>query len=151
MEQLTRAQQSRNLGEAIEGHGDVDWLRASGMVAQRHAVALAVWRLVELRDARSLQESFVGLTALGMRMGLDEPPRVALDVLRWIADPVCRHCYGRGYEAVMGTPHLSAIQCGACGGSGLRPNGWDDDAAGLAERLKDVQRQAAAAIMRKLS
>lgn len=147
MEALMHAQLSRDLGEAVEGIGDVDWLRASGMVGRRHPVALAVWRLVELQDRRAFPEALRGVLALALRLDLDEPVMSTSAVLQYLTDSLCRACRGRGFAVVPGTPYLGDEACQDCGGGGRRDPGFSEDEDRLHEAVKRLQREAAAAVM----
>lgn len=138
------AQLSRDLGECTEGLGDIDWVRAAGMSGRRHPVALAVWRLVELEDRRSLRAALNGTAALAVQMGLDEPVMAAGAVLQYLADMRCRACAGRGFRVIEGTPHLSDEACSACGGSGKRDPAFSADESRLYGAVRRLQREAAA-------
>jgi hypothetical protein len=151
MEALARAQQSRDLQEAVEGLGDVDWLRAAGMVGQRHATALAVWRLVELRDPRALQPALEGVVGVATRMQIGRPGHVATDVLSYLTNSVCKRCAGRGFRKERNSPYLTADRCKACDGGGRRKPRWGRAAHDLAERVAQMQQEAAAALTRKLA
>jgi hypothetical protein len=151
MEQLTRAQDSSDLGESHEGPGDVDWIRASGMVAQQHGLALALWRLTELHDRRSLVPVYDGLVTMCGRLGFSSNPvHIVSRVLEWMVQPVCPVCSGRGHPVIPGTPTLSDQPCGACEGTGQRVPPWGDHERSLYERIKQMQAEAAAALSRKL-
>ena len=153
MEHLAQAQRSRNLADAAEvGElADVDWIRAAGAVGQKHDLALKLWRLLELRDAKALPAVYAGAVALAVRLEMPRAEHVALSVLQYLADPLCRRCHGRGYAVILGTPHLAAEECPRCEGSGKRAPTWGAPEKLLDERLRDMQRQAAAALVRQLS
>ena len=152
MEALTRAQQSSDLGEAIEGElADVDMIRAAGMVGQRYPTALAVWRFAELMDRSSMRAAFDGLLSMAARRHIKfNPVETVSSVLQWLANPVCSACNGTGFDVIQGTPTLSDHACPVCHGSGKRPTGWNDAAKDLYEGLLEEQRQATVAIKRKL-
>lgn len=151
MEQLIRARESSDLGESVDGHGDVDWLRASGAVAQRHPLALALWRLIEQGDKRALYECYDGMVKVCVNsMGnLTNPVHVVANVLQWMMAPRCDVCHGRGKQLIPGTPTLSDHDCEACNGTGDKPLTGDHERE-LYERVTAMRREAAAAIARKM-
>jgi hypothetical protein len=143
-EALFHAEQSSDLSELSEGVGDVDFLRAAGMVAQHYGTALSVWRLIELGDNTQLRPAFAGLLAACVRMGIvHNAHEIVSNVLSWMAAPICPACEGRGFESIPGTPHLSERACSECDGTGKK-NPYFDDAE---HRLHDwiVQQQGSAA------
>lgn len=151
MEQLTRAQDSSDLGESHEGLGDVDWVRAAGMVGQRHALALDLWRVTELGDGRSLGRVVDGMLLLCRAMGhTSDPYHTVSRVLMWLLRPRCETCCGRGHPVIPGTPTLSDVDCEACAGTGERNPQWGEHERALYERVKQVQAVAAGALARKL-
>lgn len=152
-EDLLSAQESSDLGEVTDGLGDVDWLRASGMVARKYSTALAVWRLTEIGDRAMLRKAFDGLLAECVTLKLTvEPIHTVTHVLQWLLQRVCPACHGRKFELLPGAArHLSEKECGVCQGSGLRPKqGWGDAEHALHEHLMRQQGLAAAALKRKL-
>lgn len=153
MEQLLRAHESSDLGEGIECHGDVDWLRAAGAVGQngRHRLALAVWRLTEEGDKRALYECYDGMVREVVAVGvLSNPVHVVANVLQWMVAPRCKCCQGRGHPVIAGTPTLSDQVCPDCNGTGDAVPHWGDHERALYEKVRDLQRQAAAAIAKKM-
>ena len=152
MESLMRAQKSSDLGEAIEGElADIDIVRAAGMVGQRYPTALAVWRFCELQDRGSLRSAFDGLMAMAARRHIHHNAIETVGaVLQWLVKPACTACNGTGFDVIQGTPTLSDHACPVCHGSGKRPTGWDASGRDLYEALLEEQRQATAAIKRKL-
>ncbi len=150
-ERIDQAQGSRHLEEApIEEIGDVDVLRAMGMAAQRQPLGVSLWRLRYSRARSELATVLEGLTAWACRNGTD-PELVPPVLAHWLQD-VCRVCEGRGYAVVDGTPMLSDVPCGACGGSGRAPLPVAGaQAAALLEHIASLERLAAADIMRRLS
>ena len=151
MEALLRAEMSSDLSEVRDSIGDVDFLRASGMVAQHHPLAFAVWRLADLGEGRAAREAFDLMAAWLICHGYTSNPiHIASEVLTWLARPVCDTCHGRQYDTVPGTPALSGHVCHACGGSGKKPQPWGPGAIGVYEYVLSEQRLARAAIIRKL-
>ena len=150
-ERISQAQGSKNLGETgLEEVGDVDIVRAMGMVAQSHPLGVSLWRCRYAGDMRELPGVLTGLMNLAGRHGKDpqEVPRV---VRHWLQD-VCEHCQGRGYLPVAGTPVLSDDLCPVCDGSGRAPlANPTPDALWVMEQIAAAERLTAAAIMRKVA
>ena len=91
-ERITTAQLSDDLGEADAGElGDVDIIRACGMVGAKNPLGLSVWRWRYGGDGR---EMFAVATAF-IEQGYE--PALVAKVMAHLADDVCRHCEGRGY------------------------------------------------------
>lgn len=149
MERLARAHESSDLSESTSGPGDVDWLRASGMVAQHHSLALSIWRLIEHRDKRALARVFQGMVEL-VPIGATAPAMRVSHVLTWMLDPLCPECGGRGYAQIPGTPALSALACKACDGTGRSTPAWTEGERDLHTRVQTMMTAAEAAIARKL-
>lgn len=148
-ERISQAQGSKNLGEVgLEQIGDVDIVRAMGMVAQAHPLGVSLWRCRYAGDMRELPAVLTGLMNLAGRHGKD--PEVVPRVVRhWLHD-VCEPCQGRGYLPVPGTPMLSEDLCPACEGSGRAPlANATADALWVLEQIASAERLTAAAIMRK--
>lgn len=149
MEQLIRARESSNLGESVDGPGDVDWLRASGAVAQRHPLALSLWRLIEQGDRRALHASYDGMLR-ECPVAVTNPAHVVSSVLLWMLSPRCPVCRGRGKSIIPGTPTLSDHDCEACGGTGDRAPEWGPHERELYDRVTALRVEAALAIARKM-
>lgn len=144
-EQITRAQSTDDLSEVgLEDIGDVDIVRACGMAGQGNPLGLAIWRWRYGGDHRELPHVAMGLIERGFEAD------VVAKVLGHLADDVCRHCEGRGYEAVPDTPMLSDIMCVHCQGTGRRPLRGEAELA-VAETIARLEREIAGAIMRKLA
>lgn len=150
-ERISRAQGSRDLGEVSLGEvGDVDIVRAMGMVAQVHPLGVSLWRCRYAGDMRELPAVLTGLMNLAGRHGKD--PEVVPRVVRHWLDDVCGQCDGRGYKAIDGTPMLSDDLCPACEGSGRAPlASATADALWVLEQIAAAERMTAAAIMRKVA
>ena len=148
-ERISRAQTSKNLGEVgLEEVGDIDIVRAMGMVAQVHPLGVSLWRCRYAGDMRELPSVLTGLMNLAGRHGRD--PEVVPRVVRHWLDDVCPACQGRGYETVQDTPMLSDDLCQVCDGTGRLglPNATAD-ALWVLEQIATAERLTAAAIMRK--
>lgn len=152
---ISSAQGSDDLGEVgLEDIGDVDIVRACGMVANKHPVGMALWRLKYGGDHRELGNVVLALIALMGRKGWTGehvPGLVSAVVKHWL-DDVCPSCFGRGYDVMPGSPMLSDAPCGTCNGQGRLPLPVrDEPATWLMETIAKLERETAAAIMRKLN
>lgn len=150
-ERIAQSQWSRDLGEAEAGElGDVDILRAMGMVAQTNDLGLALWRVKyggAMRELRGLAQQLVALMERHQR----DTAEVARVLEHWL-DGVCKACNGRGYEVMAGTPVLSDVHCPACQGSGkVELTDVGRDAHWLLEQMAASERLMAAAVMRRLA
>lgn len=146
------ARESSDLGDVRGAVGDIDWVRACGMVAQRFGTALAVWRLCEQGERRALHEAFDGLMAMCCRLHvMSDPHAVTSRVLQWMLDPRCPECHGRKFTLMHGAPKLSEQPCPACEGAGMRSRAeWGEHEFALHDALLADQARAAAAIRAKL-
>ena len=153
-ERISRAQTSSHLQEADENEvGDIDIIRACGMVGAGMPLGASLWRLKFSGDTRELASVLDGLLTLtAMRFaGIDTLKTVQMVVKHWL-DDVCKPCHGRGYEIVPGTPILSEVECGVCKGQGRVKLAEPDEAAlWLIESISRMERGVAAAIMKKLN
>lgn len=144
-ERIGTAQYTDDLGEVgIEEVGDVDIIRACGMAGQGNPLGLSIWRWRYGGDQREMFHVATGLIDLGHESTL------VAKVLSHLADDVCRHCQGRGYEVVPGTPVLSEVLCMTCHGTGRLPLTGELE-KNLAETIARLEREIASAIMRKLA
>jgi hypothetical protein len=144
-ERITRAQYTDDLGEVgPEEIGDVDIVRACGMAGQGNPLGLSIWRFRYGGDMRELLPVARGLIELG------HEPELVAKVLGHLANDVCKACEGRGYEVVPGTPMLSDVLCMRCQGTGRAPLQGEAERA-LADTIARLEREIAAAIMRKLA
>lgn len=153
-ERITRAQTSKNLSEVnLEEIGDIDIVRACGMVGQSMPVGVSLWRLKYAGDSREFSRVVGALAELldGKGWGVDAAEETFRVVRHWL-DDVCHACHGRGYETVPGTPMLSDVLCGECGGTGRSQlHEASEPARWLQETIARMEREVAAAIMRKLA
>lgn len=144
-ERIGTAQTSDNLGEvSAEDIGDIDIIRACGMAGAENALGLSIWRWRYAGDQRELPKVYSGLVERG------EDPQVTARALAHLADDVCPGCEGRGYGVVAGTPMLSDEICVPCSGTGRRPV-EGDQVRDLVEKIARLEREIAAAIMRRLA
>lgn len=154
-ERITSAQTSKNLGEVnLEEIGDIDIVRACGMVGQHMPIGVSLWRLKYAGDSREFGKVVAGLAELmGKRgwQGVDCTQVVNRVIKHWL-DDVCHACHGRGYETVPGTPMLSDKVCMACEGSGRSKLAHaNEPALWVQETVARMEREVAAAIMKKLA
>jgi len=122
IESVSKAQVSGNLGEGKPGQlGDVDIIRACGMVSAKNPLGMALWRLKYSEVWDEVRNALAGLTEmLVTRRGMskEEATESAERVLAaWIADR-CDECGGTGYTTIPGTPMLSDAECPNCKGQG---------------------------------
>lgn len=153
-EKVSSAQRSKNLQEVPHNQiGDVDIIRACGMVGAEMPLALSVWRLKYSDAASEFPKVFDGLLTMVLSRyhkvnGVD----VTQNVLRYWLDNVCKPCKGRGKEAVPGTPMLSDRDCEFCEGQGrVKLKDQNDAALWLLEELSKMERDVADAISAKLN
>lgn len=147
---MAHARTSADLGDVADGSGDVDMLRAIGMVGRRHSVALDVCRLVDQGDRRAFRPAADGLLAVAVRLGLRDPYRAVENVLAALLDPLCKVCGGLAYERIDGSNELSARMCKGCDGTGKNDPGWGADERALNAWLDNEQGRAVAALSAKL-
>lgn len=144
-ERIGMAQGSRDLGEVETGEvGDVDIIRACGMAGQSNPLGLSIWRWRYGGDQREMFAVARGLVDQG-----HEAPLV-YRVLTHMANDLCPVCEGRGYKLMDWAPVLSDELCLECQGTGRKdlvgPKERD-----LQETIARLEREIAAAIMRRLS
>lgn len=154
-ERISSAQSSKDLGEAMPNEiGDIDIIRACGMVGAKFPLGLSLWRLKYAADSQEFRRVLDGLVEMMVRRWPEEEgvPNTVADVVRHWLDDVCHTCNGLGYKCVPGAPVLSDDACEVCQGAGrLKLPRADEPAAWLLQRIERIERYAAGAIMRKLS
>lgn len=144
-ERIGTAQYTDDLSEVgVEDIGDVDIIRACGMVGQGNPLGLSIWRWRYGGDQREMFAVARGLIDEG------HDPVLVTRVVSHLANDVCKHCEGRGYEMLPGVPVLSDEICVHCQGTGRAPM-HDEKARDLVEKIARLEREVAAAIMRKLA
>lgn len=144
-ERIGMAQYTDDLGEVgLDEVGDVDIIRACGMAGVGNPLGLSIWRWRYGGDQREMFAVARGLMDDG-----HEPTLVA-KVLSHLANDVCKHCHGRGYDVVPGTPLLSDTLCVHCQGTGRATIAGDQERE-LVEKIARLEREIAASIMRKLA
>jgi len=144
-ERIGTAQYTDDLGEVgIEEVGDVDIIRACGAAGQSNPLGLSIWRWRYGGDQKEVFHVARGLIEQGHEVGL------VYRVLTHLSNDVCKHCEGRGYLMLPGVPVLSDELCLHCQGTGRRPLEGDAE-RDLQEKIARLEREIAAAIMRKLA
>lgn len=155
-ERIVTSQTSSDLGEVPEGIGDIDIIRATGMVGSKSPLGVALWRLRYGGDMRELEPVQQMLIDLAMRRGwvFEELEAVHLvnRVMRHWFDDLCHTCHGRGFKVVPGTPMLSDDVCLDCSGQGRVPmTNATESSMALLEHMSRLEREVASGIMKRLS
>lgn len=127
LERLSHALSSTNL-KLREGHCDLDYVIAFGMVASKQEMASALLTIHFGGRATGYKEAkraAITLTQkLDMKRGWDLPlreiVRVADSALKMYLIPNCPKCTGVMFEVIPDTPKLSNRACPQCHGSGRR-------------------------------
>jgi hypothetical protein len=154
-ERISSAQSSKDLGEvSVEDVGDIDVVRACGMVGAKFPLGVALWRLKYAADTREFRTVLDGLVQMMEKRWPDEGAMVSTvaTVVRHWLDDVCHACNGLGFKTLPGVPVLSDEACEVCEGSGrLKLQRADEPALWLQETIARMEREVAAAIMKKLN
>jgi hypothetical protein len=144
-ERMTRAQESKNLGEVpVNEIGDVDLIRAMGMAGASNPLGTEVWRWLYNKDRQSMLKVAEALVEQGHAVVVVHRVLVHMD------SDVCPACFGRGYKVVPGTPMLSDEECVECKGAGRREIQGEAEQA-LVDLIKRLEREIGVALMQKLS
>jgi hypothetical protein len=144
-EKISSAQTSKNLGEKPAGEmGDIDIIRACGMAGQSNPLGLSIWRWRYAGDQGEAAKIAVSLVDRGHDV------HVVMSVLRHLADDVCGHCHGRGFETMKNAPVLTDNICVDCQGTGRKPLEGERERA-LVEVIMGLERDVARKIMQKLA
>ena len=154
-ERISSAQSSKNLGEvALEEVGDIDIVRACGMVGAKFPLGVSLWRLKYAADSREFRGVLDGLVQMFEKRWGDnaDASNAVVAVVRHWLDDVCHSCNGLAYKPVIGAPMLSDEMCEVCGGSGRsKLPRTDEPALWLQDTIARMEREVAAAIMKKIS
>lgn len=154
-ERMVRSQTSSDLGDRADGEiGDIDIVRATGMVAQSNPTGVRLWRLKYAGDRGQLVPVIEELAAMVCLRGVDQHQalELAIAAVRHFVDDVCKPCGGRGHERLAGTPYLSDEVCAFCRGTGKEPfEHVSDWSVWLEDTISRLEREVAGAIMRKLA
>lgn len=154
-ERIVASQSSSDLGEVPEGLGDIDVIRATGMVGSKSPLGVSLWRLRYSGDMRELEPVQRMLIELALKRGwADEVTATNLvnRVMRHWFDDLCHTCHGRGFKVVPGTPMLSDEVCLDCSGQGRVPMTNATEASmALLDHMSRLEREVASGIMKRLS
>lgn len=143
-ERITRAQESKNLGEVpVNKIGDVDLIRACGLASIANPLGMDVWRWLYNKDKQSMLKVAEALVEQGHAVVVVHRVLVHMD------SDVCPACFGRGYKVVAGTPMLSDEACVECKGAGRREIQGEAEQA-LVDLIKRLEREIGAALVQKL-
>lgn len=144
-ERISMAQYTDDLSERPSNElGDVDIVRACGMAGAANPLGLSIWRWRYGGDQREIFHVAKGL------MGLGHSGELVGRVLAHMANDVCVHCEGRGYELLPDAPVLSDELCVHCHGTGRRQLEGEAE-RDLQEAIARMEREIAASIMKKLA
>ena len=143
-ERMTRAQESKNLGEVpVNEIGDVDLIRAMGMAGVSNPLGTEVWRWLYNKDRQSMMKVAEALIEMGNSVVVVHRVLVHMD------SDVCPACFGRGYKVVANSPMLSDEACVECKGAGRREIQGEAEQA-LVDVIKRLEREIGAALVQKL-
>lgn len=153
-ERLASSQMTSDLGEVVTGLGDVDFIRAAGMVSQKHPLGMALFRLKYseiVNEAMYCRDGLVDLLIKRRNVDRDSAIESAERVLMHYLSDRCDHCGGTGYQVIPGTPTLSDQACPVCKGQGiLKLKTKSEDEMWLQGQIAILESDAAGAVMRKL-
>lgn len=153
-ERISEAQTSDNLGESISGLGDVDVIRACGMVSKQQPLGMSLWRLKYSdlwEEARNALDGLTMMLVKRRKLPASVARSAAERVLaHWVGDR-CDACHGQGYELMRGAPTLSDTPCPVCKGDGkLKLADADQHEVWLQQQIAIMESDTAGAIMQKL-
>lgn len=153
-ERLASSQNTSDLGEHVTGLGDVDYIRAAGMVAQKNPLGMALFRLKYseiIDEAMYCRNELVKLLETRRGVLREEAAKAVEKVLVHHLSDRCDHCGGTGYQVIPGTPTLSDAACPVCKGEGvIKLNTKNPDELWLQTQIAMLESEAAGAVMRKL-
>ncbi len=154
-ERMVRSQTSSNLGEAVNGEfGDIDIVRATGMVGQSNPIGVSLWRLKYAGDSAEFPKVVTALAEMLAKRNVKykDALLLALNAVKHYVDDVCKPCVGRGYDIIPGTPVLSDQICTHCRGAGRAPfEHTGDESEWLEVTISRMEREVAGAVMKKLA
>ena len=130
----------------VTGAGDV--LIASGWSASRIGGALLRLHTKPTRD--NLYNVHMQVIIKAESMNIERPDAVASAVIAWWLNRVCKTCHGRKFDAIPGTPSLSAIECPKCHGSGESTLPYDSAGRDLASWMDACKHMHVGIIKRRL-
>lgn len=153
-ERLASSQNTSDLGEHATGLGDVDYIRAAGMVAQKNPLGMALFRL---KYSEIVEEALYCRNELAKllveRRGTARADAIiaAEKVLMHYLGDRCDDCGGTGYQVIPGTPTLSDVACPVCKGHGvIKLATKNQNELWLQTQIAIMESDAAGAVMRKL-
>jgi len=139
---------TNNLKVEADVHGAGDVLIASGWSDSR--IGGALLRLHTKATRGGLYKVHYQVTLKAESMGVDRPDAVASAVIRWWLDRLCKTCFGRKFDAIPGTPSLSAIECPKCHGTGVTPIPFGDVGQNMVAWLDKCKHAHVGIIKRRL-
>ncbi len=153
-ERLASSQNTNDLGEHTTGLGDVDYIRAAGMVAQKNPIGMALFRLKYseiVEEAMFCRNELIKLMMDRRRLARSKAVSAVEKVLVHYLGDRCDHCGGTGYQLIPGTPTLSDTACPVCKGAGVvKLVTKSEDELWLQGQIAMMESEAAGAVMRKL-
>lgn len=144
----------------------IDTIGALGMAGVENRLSSSVFRLKYGNEPRFYGEALMAVGIECKRLALlgkwkggsaSEYNDLNIEVLKYWLNDRCAACDGLGYEKIAGTPKLSARACDECDGSSKRPppaqksSNWNARFLMLLARIEQMEADAGAAVMRKLS
>ena len=153
-EKVSAAQRSKNLQEVPYNQiGDIDVIRACGMVGVEMPLGLSLWRLKYSDAENEFVNVFNGLLTMVLsRYHNCNGYQVTQTVIKHWLDNVCKACSGRGKEVVPGTPMLSDRDCEVCHGQGrIAMHNPDDASRWLLAEIQRMEQDVSSAIAAKLN
>ena len=116
---------SNLLSEERTTYSDSDVIGAAGFAAHSHPLAMALQRLFAGDDRAAAaiveilsQMAWAKAHALRVKLKRTEADDLAMAVLAWYREGVCKPCGGHGYAVIPGTLTIGEHECGACRGAG---------------------------------
>jgi len=110
--------------------------RVSADEWHRHEVMLLLGRLKTLPEVRNQ------LTLRAQIWGVFQPEDVAVAVLIWWLDPICKGCNGIKFELIKETPVKSTKPCKCCRGSGEASLPYKEEGRRMANYIDDCIQRA---------
>ena len=147
-ERYISATNTSNLRVEAERIGPGDILICAGWSAS--TLGLALMRLHTKPDTAALEKVHQQVAMRASEWGIERPDVVASAVIAWWLDKVCKTCHGRKFDAIAGTPALSAIVCPVCKGTGETKLFYGEAGRKLANWLDSCKSSAVDSIKRRL-
>ncbi len=147
-ERYISATNTSNLRVEADRNGPGDILICAGWSAS--TLGLALMRLHTKPDTAALEKVHQQVAMRASEWGIERPDVVASAVIAWWLDKVCKTCHGRKFDAIAGTPALSAIVCPVCKGTGETKLFYGEAGRKLANWLDSCKSSAVYSIKRRL-